>query len=171
MGKMLASSFYQLLKNLEGQGKRKEQYPMSHKACRFICKNLVTVSCDTLVSQGRWTKTGIHGILTVTQPFFQTLDLSSTSLCWILVLRTKVVKDPFFHWKSNWKRHNREGKCQQSQRDGYILLPHKEWPLHAVKWASYIDEKEQTQTITVIMSKHRTCYTIRLGIHQVLSVG
>lgn len=47
MGEMLASSFYQLLKNLQGQGKRKEQYPMSHKACSFICKNLLTVSCDT----------------------------------------------------------------------------------------------------------------------------
>lgn len=116
MGKMLASSFYQLLKNLEGQGKRKEQYPMSHKACRFICKNLVTVSCDTLVSQGRWTKTGIHRILTVTQPFFQTLDLSSTSLCWILVLRTNWWKIPFFIEKAI-ERDTTEKESVSSHRE------------------------------------------------------
>lgn len=104
---MLASSFYQLLKKLEGQGKRKEQYPFPHKAWRFICKNLVTVSCYTLVSQGRRTKEGTYRILTMTQTFPRIWTRSSMNVCWVLVLKTKVVKDPFFF---HWKMHNRERK-------------------------------------------------------------
>lgn len=47
---MLAQSSSQLLERLKEQRKRKEQCPLPHNVCRFICKDLLAVSCDTLVS-------------------------------------------------------------------------------------------------------------------------
>lgn len=172
MREILVSSFYKFLKKLKGQGKMKEQYPIPHKACRFFCKNLLTVSCNTLVPQGRWIKKGTQKILTVTWDIFSRIWTGSSMSLWILALKKNVVKDPFLLLKRQSKEAQQR-KCQQSQRDGYILLPFppsKEWPIHAVTWASYTDEKEQTWTIPEIKSKHRTCYTTRSGTHQ-LSVG
>lgn len=77
-GRNISFIFYQLLKRLEGQWKRKEQCPIPHKACRFICKNLLAVSYDTLVSQGRWVRKGTHRILTVrTQDLFPESELEA----------------------------------------------------------------------------------------------
>lgn len=156
---MLASSFTNFWKGWKDKEKGKSSALFPSKNAGLFAKSFSSLLWHTSITRKMNKKRNPQNSDSEdTRPFPRIWTRSSTSLCWILVLKTKVVKDPFFSLKTQLKEAQQRKESVSSHQEmgtSFFHFSPRNDP-YAVKWASYIDEKEQTQTIPEMKSKHRS---------------
>lgn len=109
-----------------------------------------------------------------TKPFSRIWTRSSTSLCWILVLKTKVVKDPFFSLKRQLKEAQQRKESVSSNRKMGTSSSHfspRNGPF--MLWSELVIwmKKSKPRQSQKWNQNIGACYTTTSGTHLVVSVG
>lgn len=179
---MLAWSFSQLLERLEEQRKKERAMPPTAQSMQiYLQRSFSSLLWHTSVTRKTSQKrtqtkesedTNLKGncqrqilsfdpdaIFSATQgKLFQKLDWKHYESLLNLGFKNKVDKRPLFIGKAI-KRHDR-GRKVSAVTKGWVqpfsIFFSQEGPIHAVKWAIYVDENKQNQIIPAMKSKGRT---------------
>lgn len=140
--------FHKFLKKLKGQGKMKEQCPIPHKACRvFLQKSSNSLLWHTSSTRKMNEKRNTQNSDSDTRHFFQNLDWKLYESL-NLDFKKKKGKRSLFIIEKAIKIGTTEKVSAVTERWVYppSTSPPKEWPIHAVTWATLMKKSKPGQS-------------------------